>query len=99
KRSYVEAIAEEVVEASQDRIEPVEANYLATSPWQIMTPEAEHASKAEIVRELFRHEKIHAPAFGDAITAGTLWQYRNKMEYSFWGDDDGLHLALHRRGS
>jgi 23S rRNA (uracil1939-C5)-methyltransferase len=21
------------------------------------------------------------------------------MEYSFWGDDDGLHLALHQRGS
>jgi 23S rRNA (uracil1939-C5)-methyltransferase len=25
--------------------------------------------------------------------------YRNKMEYSFWGDDDGLHLALFHRAS
>jgi 23S rRNA (uracil1939-C5)-methyltransferase len=28
-----------------------------------------------------------------------VFHYRNKMEYSFWGDDDGLHLALHMRGS
>ncbi|MEJ0073102.1 MAG: hypothetical protein WDN27_03425 [Candidatus Saccharibacteria bacterium] len=33
------------------------------------------------------------------VTAGDEWHYRNKMEYSFWGDDDGLHLALHLRGS
>jgi 23S rRNA (uracil1939-C5)-methyltransferase len=30
---------------------------------------------------------------------GVEWQYRNKMEYSFWADDDGLHLALFNRGS
>lgn len=28
-----------------------------------------------------------------------VFHYRNKMEYSFFGDDDGLHLALHKRGS
>lgn len=28
-----------------------------------------------------------------------VFHYRNKMEYSFWGDDDGLHLALFYRAS
>lgn len=28
-----------------------------------------------------------------------VFHYRNKMEYSFWGDEDGLHLALYNRGS
>ena len=28
-----------------------------------------------------------------------VFHYRNKMEYSFWGDEDGMHLALHQRGS
>jgi 23S rRNA (uracil1939-C5)-methyltransferase len=99
KRSYAEAIAEEIIIASPDRIPSREENYLATSPWQIMNYAAEHRYKSEIVRELFAHEKVTLPAFGDAINSGPEWNYRNKMEYSFWGDDNGLHLALHQRGS
>ncbi len=99
KRTYADAIAEEVVHASRERTEPREENYLATSPWQMMTFDAENKYKAEIVRELFTHEKVELPKFSKTAHDAREWQYRNKMEYSFWGDDDGLHLALHRRGS
>lgn len=104
KRSFVEAIAEEIIEASPDRIEPIEKNYLATSPWQIMQYEAEGAHKRAITEELFAHEHVTMPTSGMQLAnqpadSDHFFQYRNKMEYSFWGDDEGLHLALHNRGS
>ncbi|QQS17939.1 class I SAM-dependent RNA methyltransferase [Candidatus Saccharibacteria bacterium] len=118
KRSYAEAIAEAIVVASPERIEPLEANYLATSPWQMMTFEAENRYKADIVKELYTQAKLDISPFiettvlENATGNGKITlspsafaypprasHYRNKMEYSFWGDEDGLHLALHQRGS
>jgi 23S rRNA (uracil1939-C5)-methyltransferase len=98
KRSYAEAIAEEVLEASPVRIAPREENYMATSPWQIIDLAAENDYKQRIVSELFTQAHVPLPEFHITTTAPE-WQYRNKMEYSFWGDDTGLHLALYSRGS
>jgi 23S rRNA (uracil1939-C5)-methyltransferase len=99
KRSYAEGIAETIIKASPDRVEPVEANYLATSPWQIMTYDAENIAKAVIVNELFKQEGVTIPEQTEATHSDQQWRYRNKMEYSFWGDDNGLSLALYRRGT
>ncbi|HKR82145.1 MAG TPA: TRAM domain-containing protein [Candidatus Saccharimonadales bacterium] len=104
KRSFVEAVAEEVVEASPERVAPQEANYLATSPWQIMQPAVEGRYKQQITEELFRHEHVELPENGVQLATqdsddAHFFHYRNKMEYSFWGDDEGLHIALHNRGS
>jgi 23S rRNA (uracil1939-C5)-methyltransferase len=98
KNSYAEAIAEAVLEASPQRIPAREANYLATSPWQIIPLAAENEYKKQIVQELFQQAHVALPDFV-MTSAGDDWHYRNKMEYSFWGDDDGMHLALHSRGS
>lgn len=98
KRSYSEAVVESVIEPSPLRIEPRESNYLATSPWQIIPLDAENDYKTRIIEELFTQAHVPLPRF-ELQSAGPEWNYRNKMEYSFWGDDDGLHLALHNRGS
>ena len=98
KRSFAEAIAEEIIEPSPLRIAPREENYLATSPWQIVQFEAENDYKKRIVTELFTQAHVPLPDFA-MTTAGDDWHYRNKMEYSFWGDEQGLHVALHQRGS
>ncbi len=99
KRSYAEGIAESVTKPSKDRVEAKEENYLATSPWQVMTFAAENKHKGAIAAELFAHEGVVVPKYGDVVHDDREWHYRSKMEYSFWGDDDGLHLALHQRGS
>ena len=99
KRSYAEAIAEEISQPSPVRVAAREENYLATSPWQIIDFTAENEYKKRIVSELFVQAHVTIPDDFAMTTAGPEWQYRNKMEYSFWGDDDGLHLALHNRGS
>lgn len=98
KRSYAEAIVEEVMTPSSLRIPPREPNYLATSPWQIVQFSAENDYKKRIVEELFVQAHVELPEF-TLTAAGDEWHYRNKMEYSFWGDDAGLHLALHNRSS
>ena len=98
KHAFAEAIAEEIVDPSPDRVMPKEANYLATSPWQMMSFAAENRYKKGIAEDIFRHAKVPIPVF-QMTTAGEAYEYRGKMEYSFWGDDDGLHLAMYRRGS
>lgn len=98
KRGYAEGVAEAITKPSALRVEPKDEAYLSTSPWQMMTFEAENTYKLEILNETFAREKVQSPKI--TFSAGTeQWHYRTKMEYSFWADDDGLHLALFNRGT
>jgi 23S rRNA (uracil1939-C5)-methyltransferase len=99
RSDYVEGVVAEVLKPSSDRVEPLDELYLSTSPWQIMGYSLENKYKKEILEETmqrggvdYEHDIIlHAPT--------EQLHYRNKMEYSFFGDDDGLHLALFNRGT
>ncbi len=100
RRDYAEGIAEGVLESSPYRIEPRDEAYLSTSPWQVMDFEAENRYKRDILIEAMQREQVEQiPGDVQFYTDGRQWQYRNKMEYSFWADDDGLHLALFYRGN
>ncbi|MEI7631837.1 MAG: TRAM domain-containing protein [bacterium] len=99
KKGFAEALAEEIIKPSADRISPREpASYLATSPWQIMTFEAENKSKKEILAEAFAREKVDLPDFKFEFGKKSEG-YRSKMEFGFWGDNEGISLAHFVRGS
>ena len=98
RKDFVEGIAEEIISPSAHRIEPKEDIYLATSPWQIMDLEYENIQKALIVSETFSREHVELPDFS-MLSDNVPFGYRNKIEFSFYGDDTGLHYAFFNRGS
>lgn len=99
KKNHAEGIAEEIISAASWRQVPRDEAYLSTSPWQIMDFAVENEYKRDILNETMQREHVAYESAINMRAGERQWQYRNKMEYSFWADDDGLHLALFNRGS
>ena len=102
KSKMAEGIVTNVIIPSSERIEPVDPDsYLSTSPWQIMSLDAEQHYKAALIEEAFELHDIVLPNAIDIYSDGVTTQYRNKMEYSWWWDKEleTLDLAFFRRGS
>jgi 23S rRNA (uracil1939-C5)-methyltransferase len=102
KSSFLEGIVTEVIEPSAERVTPRDPDsYLSTSPWQIMTFDAEQHYKAALIEEAFELHDIVVPEPIDVYSNGHEFEYRNKIEFSFWWDKelDQLDLAFFRRGT
>lgn len=102
KSNFIEGIVSQVIEPSKERVEPVDGeSYLSTSPWQIMTFEAEQHYKAALIEEAFELHDIVVPEPIDVYTDGREFEYRNKIEFSWWWDKETnqLDLAFFRRGT
>jgi 23S rRNA (uracil1939-C5)-methyltransferase len=81
-------------------VEPRDAQYEATSPWQIYTLEDELQLKKEAVRDTFFVAEVWLPEF-EIATDGQDYFYRNKMEYALYWDNEAskIRLAVHKRRS
>jgi len=102
KSRLVEGYVTEVLKASKDRVAPRDADsYLSTSPWQIMTMDAEQHYKAALIVEAFEMHHVVLPNPVEVFTDGHEYEYRNKIEFSFWFETDTqeLSLAFFRRGT
>lgn len=102
KSHLVEGVVTEVLKASEDRIQPKDPDsYLSTSPWQIMTMDAEQHYKAALIVEAFQLHSVVLPNAVEVYTDGREFEYRNKIEFSFWFDTETqeLSLAFFRRGT
>ena len=105
KSHFVEGVVTEILEKSPERIMPRDENsYLSTSPWQIMPLSSEQTYKANLIEEAFRLHNVTLPGEIDVFTDGVEFNYRNKVEFSWFGDktNDGtretLDLAFFKRG-
>lgn len=105
KSHFVEGIVTEIIEKSPERITPKDKNsYLSTSPWQIMPMSSEQSYKASLIEEAFLLHDITLPEKIKVFSDGVEFNYRNKVEFSWFGDktnDDEketLDLAFFKRG-
>jgi len=103
KRSKLaEGVVVEVIEPSPWRILPRDPeSYLSTSPWQIMTFDAEQHYKSALIEEAFELHDIVLPNRIEVYSDSKQYEYRNKVEFSWWWDKETeqLDLAFFRRGS
>ena len=104
KSHLVEAVVEEVISPSPDRIQPRDPDsYLSTSPWQIMPFEVEQTYKAQLINDAFTLHNVALPAAIDIYCNNVAYGYRNKVEFSWYSEagesGDTLDLAFFRRGS
>ena len=103
KSKFIEGITTEIHTKSPERVEPLDPDsYLSTSPWQIMTFEAEQHYKAALIEEAFELHNIVLPEAIEVYTNNKIIHYRNKVEFSWFGDTidgvDTLDLAFFMRG-
>lgn len=105
KSKMVEGVVEHVDNTAAERVEPQDPeSYLSTSPWQIMNFSAEQHYKAALIEEAFELHDIVLPEAIEVYSDNVQYGYRNKVEFSWWGDTDEqgnetLDLAFFRRGS
>ena len=105
KSSFYEGVATDIITPSDERITPHDADsFLSTSPWQMMTFEAEQRYKAQLITDAFRLHHVVLPPKVALYSDNHIAHYRNKVEFSWYGDtnengDESLDLAFFRRGS
>lgn len=103
KKNYIEAVATEITNPSPDRVPPKESHYLSSSPWQMMTYEAEVRWKRAIAAETYSKigSLIIQPNELQLVDDPTRqYGYRNKIEFSFCELPDGtISLAFFERGA
>jgi 23S rRNA (uracil1939-C5)-methyltransferase len=101
RRSHAEATAVDVLESGPGRVEAPCDHFPACGGcrFQDLAYDAQLEAKEAQVRDaLVRIGGIADPPLDPALPADAIFHYRNKLEYSFAPDSEGLKLGLHRAG-
>lgn len=102
KSRLAEGYVVSVTKAAKNRIEALDpSSYISTSPWQIMDFKSEQKYKAELIDDAFKMHDVTLPGKITLFTDDNAYDYRNKMEFSFYWDKETeqLDLAFFARGT
>lgn len=102
KSSFAEGYVVTVLKPAKDRIEALDlGSFVSTSPWQIMKFESEQKHKAELIKEAFDLHRVELPDKITVFSDNHEYNYRNKMEFSWYWDKEAeqLDLAFFGRGT
>jgi len=101
RRSYAEARTVAVLEASAARVEPRCRHFgiCGGCSWQSLAYETQLEYKQSQVNECLSHiGGLSGFETEPPVGAEPLWRYRNKVEYSFAGEDGVVNLGFHLPG-
>jgi 23S rRNA (uracil1939-C5)-methyltransferase len=101
KRGFAEGLVSRLVEGSPSRVEAPCAHFgvCGGCRFQNLSYDVQLAEKERQVRDaLVRIGRITDPRLEPIVPARSQYGYRNKLEYSFASDDDGVELGFHRAG-
>jgi 23S rRNA (uracil1939-C5)-methyltransferase len=101
KRNHAEALAVEVLERSEARVEAPCAHFPSCGGcrFQDLAYEAQLAAKeAQVGDALRRLGGLDAPPLEPILPADPIFHYRNKLEYSFASMPSGPALGFHAAG-
>ncbi len=101
KRGFAEALTEQVVVPSPDRVPPACAHFGACGGCRFQDYAYEHqleSKQAQVRDALVRIARIAEPPLEPIVPAAEQLHYRNKVEYSFTETPEGPALGFHRAG-
>ncbi len=102
KSKLAEGVVTEVLVPSNERTAPFDPDsYMSTSPWQIMDFDSEQKYKALLIESAYKLHKTKLPNKIEVYTDNNQFEYRNKVEFSWYfnKDTDTLDLAFFKRGT
>jgi len=101
KRDYLEAKLLEILSPAPERVSPRCPHFPECGGCSLQHASYDFQVKAKkhFVTECFAHlSGIPSPEVRDCLPSPLIWEYRNKMEFTFF-DQQGLTIGLHPRGN
>ncbi|MDR2425931.1 MAG: 23S rRNA (uracil(1939)-C(5))-methyltransferase RlmD [Endomicrobium sp.] len=98
KKSFREGVIKRIVQKSDERIEPLCSSFGSCGGCAFQNTDYENQVKYKkgYIDELLN---IFGVEIGSILQSTEIWNYRNKMEFSFFNGEGITDLGLHCRGS